>query len=98
MKKYVTGLVAIALALGFSAFTSIPENSGPPNPYWYKINPADNFKVVQVLGQRTQQSAQDASGCQNTLTTECVRGYSSDPGYSVGDPTAVTLLVIKKSS
>lgn len=97
MKKYAAGMLAIVVALGLSAFTAVPEKTSVTDPFWYKINPTDS-KVTQVLGQRTQQSAQDASGCQNTLTTQCVRGYNTDPGYSVGDVTATGNFTIMKSN
>ena len=92
------GTVAIILAIVFSAFTSDSSKTAPTDPYWYKINPNDDFKVVQILGQRSQQSAQDASGCQNLTSTQCVRGYNTDPGYSVGDPTATGNVTITKTN
>ncbi|MFC0773402.1 hypothetical protein [Terrimonas alba] len=97
MKKYLLGLFAIVLAISLSAFTAVPERKSVTDPFWYKINPLDS-KVTQVLGQRTQQSAQDASGCQNQTSTQCVRGYNTDPGYSVGDVAATGNHTIMKSN
>lgn len=45
MKKYFLGVVAIALALGFSAFTT---KKLPPNPTFY-FNPADGVVALNAL-------------------------------------------------
>jgi len=43
MKKYLFGIFAIALAIGFSAFTSVPKvkkSTKTSFVYWYDIHPS----------------------------------------------------------
>jgi hypothetical protein len=65
MKKYLFGLFAIALAIGFSAFTTTKapsKNSGSDTFYWYHV---ENNLVVELLDQEeiTKGEAMTLSGC-----------------------------------
>jgi len=87
MKKYLFGLFAIALAIGFSAFTT-RKSQRTDDAYWYKI---DNLgKVVSggIYGFVSRETSESNSGCNGSQPTDCVRGYNTDPAYSVGQTTS----------
>ena len=82
MKKYLLGIIAVVLAIGFSAFSS--ENKSAANLfYWYQQS--DHAYV----GSSTT-STGNPLGCSAT-GENCVKGYqrsSQPPSEPTGTPTA----------
>lgn len=88
MKKYLLGLFAVVLAIGFSAFTAPKAvKSNLTDPFWYKVD-ASTFQVLEVVGQTTLALAKSTTGCDDSSPTLCTYGYDVDPGYSVNDVAA----------
>ncbi|HSU26793.1 MAG TPA: hypothetical protein VLJ68_00305 [Chitinophagaceae bacterium] len=48
MKKYLLGLLAILLAVGFSSFKSAPKKSSQTTYYWYDIVNYDPIGVEKT--------------------------------------------------
>lgn len=76
MKKYLFGIFAILLAIGFSAFTSESSNGSEKNPvkqtsyYWFNGSSYDGFA--------TKPTEMTSSGCQDLVTPICRNGYNSN--------------------
>jgi hypothetical protein len=80
MKKYLLGLFAVVLAIGFSAFTSDDRKSTTQDAYfWYAI---DGSQVGQLLdaSQYTRADAISFSvvGCSGTTSDLCAIGLPTD--------------------
>ena len=83
MKKYLLGIFAVALAIGFSAFTKKNEpKKNFTNYYWFKVatgqesdNTLTNSQVTDYLGFGA--TAPNA-GCPNDGAKNCVVGFNSD--------------------
>jgi len=83
MKKHFLSMFVIALAVGFSAFTTMSHNAKKTdNAFWYKVDPSTN-EVLAEYGFVSRESAQTSSGCSGNGAT-CDKGYPSDL-YDVGD-------------
>jgi hypothetical protein len=71
MKKYLVGLFAVILAVGFSAFTSNDtKNSGL---FWYEWDVANN-----KLGSFIMQSAIPPTLCPKEVNKNCARAYVNE--------------------
>lgn len=82
MKKYLSGIVAIVLAIGFSAFSvkgrTVEKNLA--NGYWYGYDPSTNQISLLPDGNVsiTESRAIQVTGCDlSTSSDECARLYSS---------------------
>jgi hypothetical protein len=78
MKKYLFGLFALVLAIGFSAFTAPAKNSGEDTFYWYSV---ENGLVVELIDQEeiTKEDAKDATGCFDVEEQPvCAAAYESN--------------------
>jgi len=63
MKKYLLGIFAIALAIGFSAFTTTKETT---SNFFYGLNAAgDTYRLITVL----------EDNCHGSSSNICVLGY-----------------------
>ncbi len=82
MKKYFPGIMAIILAIGFSAFNinHFKEPVGSKIDYtWHKYNPAGTAElspVVTYFGSAA--GAKTAFGCPDGTTVNCARAYDMD--------------------
>ena len=74
MKKYLLGFIAVALAIGFSAFSSLGKKEKVHDKqssfYW--------FNGASYTGFKTKPAEMTASGCQDLVTPICRNGYNSD--------------------
>jgi len=80
MKKYFLGIIAVLLAVCFSAFTSIREKAKLTDPYWFQIsnhytpgNPVDQANATFIQQSLT---APLGTGC-NGKTYDCVAGFDA---------------------
>jgi uncharacterized protein YxeA len=91
MRKYLLGIVAIFLAIGFSAFTPKTENAKLDGELYWILADDDTFYTF-----RTQASEESITGCTGSMA-DCAYGYTTQPtnvnGHYVGSGTPV---VIKK--
>ena len=85
MKKYLLGLVAVVLAIGFSAFTksTVTKNKRTDGSYfWYEYDAgADQLGVLVNPNNTVKISKNDAFGytdCQDETSTDCLRGYDNN--------------------
>jgi len=78
MKRYLSGILAIILAVSASAFTNI-KSSKNTDYYWFPLDPSTGApqSVSQLLHQPN-----DPQGCSSTLITHpyCEGGYNSFSG------------------
>ena len=99
MKKYLLGLFAIVLAIGFSAFTAAPKQSAEKaiTTYWFFTQ--DDGTPINSATLQTS----DPSDCDNThLTKICVREYPDfvDLGSGSGPyaPVGTYISQVKKTA
>jgi hypothetical protein len=85
MKKYLFGLFAIALAVGFSAFTH-PAKKATTGTFYYWFTPAGAY---QGFNERTNglDGQLEVSGCDGA-TTVCQRAYDQSQLADPDDPSA----------
>ena len=88
MKKYLLGIIAVILAIGFSSFSSKhttyqkKATDGPPL-YWYEIsggNIVAFLNASQDPGDKVSKQeamAENFTPCQDEVGVDCIRGYSS---------------------
>lgn len=80
MKKYLSGIIAIILAVSFSAFTTIKERPKFTDPYWFQISKQyqPGQPVAQMDAVFLQQSATAplGTGCTGS-TYDCVAGFNT---------------------
>ena len=75
MKKYATGLLALAVAMGLSAFSMVKTSHAPLlNYYWYTPNGATYLGFGEFPNTFCQQEG-----------TGCAKGYISMPADPIGD-------------
>jgi hypothetical protein len=80
MKKYFLGIIAVLLAVGFSAFTNIREKPESTDLYWFQIS--NKYTSTQPVGQADaafiQQSATPPLGanCSSGMY-DCVAGFTA---------------------
>lgn len=80
MKKYFLGIIAVLLAVGFSAFTNIKEKPKLTDPYWFQISNQymPGQQVLQADATFIQQSAIAPLGIGCTASTyDCVAGFDA---------------------
>ncbi len=82
MKKYFFGIVAVVLAISFSAFSAKEKIVGKSfaNGFWYSYNPSNNQISLLPDGNVsiTEARAIQVTACEVlTTSTECARLYSS---------------------
>lgn len=74
MKKYLTGFVAVLLAISFSAFSSYKTNEANTEVlssyYW--------FNGTAYTGFKTKPAEITASGCNDIVLPLCRVGYNND--------------------
>lgn len=78
MKKYLVGLFAIILAVGFSAFSGTPKHK-TSNLFWY------NYDLSTGVGTQIGSGAididtysgSDKPDCERLTAKDCARGYTS---------------------
>ena len=93
MKKNLLSIVAVVLAISFSAFTKKESLPGKltDNAFWYKVDGTN--EIIAEYGFVSRESAQMSSNCSGAGAV-CDKGYSTDL-YNVGDnATAATSLTI----
>lgn len=93
MKKNILNVIAIVLAVSFSAFTEKESLPGKltDDAYWYQVDGTN--EIIAEFGFVSRESAEMSSNCSGGGAV-CVKGYSSDL-YNVGDnATASTSLTI----
>jgi uncharacterized protein YxeA len=82
MKKYLIGLMAVVLAIGFSAFNGSQEKKKSDMQQtftWHKYNPAGTSElspVVTFVG--TANDAKSAFNCPDGLSVICARAYDEE--------------------
>lgn len=80
MKKNLLGIIAVLLAVCFSAFTSIKEKPKLTDPYWFQISNqyTPGHAVSQADAAFIQQSATAPLGTGCTASTyDCVAGFDA---------------------
>jgi len=97
MKKYLLGIVAVVLAVGFSAFTAKHETLGKKfaNPYWYSTNTAGTV-LTASLGQNTKAAIITATGCDDTDVDFCARAYTSAQSLGTAPIPSADVLMEKQ--
>jgi len=81
MKKYFLEIIAVLLAVGFSALTNIKEKPKSIGLYWFQIK--NQYTPGQAVGQRDatfliqSPNAPIGSGCTGT-TYYCVAGFNAN--------------------
>lgn len=87
MKKFAAGIVAVILALSFSAFTVIHKPASEKAMLtltWHKYNAAGTAELNPVVSYTgTAAQAKAAFNCPDGTTVTCARGYDAD-----GNPTS----------
>lgn len=83
MKKYLLGIFAVVLAIGFSAFT--PKKESKKNftdYYWFKVASGQGSDATLNNSQLTDYlgfgSPAPAAGCENDGSKNCVVGFNAD--------------------
>ena len=93
MNKNLLNVVAIVLAISFSAFAKKESLPGKltDDAYWYKVDGTN--EIIAEYGFVSRESAEMSSNCSGGGAV-CVKGYSNDV-YNVGDnATLATSLTI----
>jgi hypothetical protein len=83
MKKFSFRIIAVLLAVGFSAFTfthNKANNKEMKTDYvWHKFNPAGTAELSPVVTfTGTEAGAKSAFGCPDGTTVYCARAYDSE--------------------
>jgi len=80
MKKYFLGIIAVLLAVCFSAFNSIKEKPKLTDPYWFQISnqytPGHAVKQANAAFIQQSPTAPLGNGCTAT-TYDCVAGFDA---------------------
>ena len=80
MKKYLLGIIAIFLAICFTAFTvkEKKENNSIKTSYvWHKFNPAGTAELSPVVTfTGTSDEAKVAFACPDGASVNCARAYT----------------------
>jgi hypothetical protein len=80
MKKYLLGIIAVLLAVGFSAFTNMKAKPESTDLYWFQISNkyTSTQQVKQADAAFIQQSATPPLGvnCSSGMY-DCVAGFTS---------------------
>jgi uncharacterized protein YxeA len=73
MKKYLLGIIAIVMAVGFSAFTVKTENAKVDGELYWILETDDTFYTF-----RTQTAEETATNCTGSMAN-CAYGYTAQP-------------------
>jgi hypothetical protein len=94
MKKYLTGILAIMLAVSFSAFTNT-ETSKKTLYYWFPLDPSTG--VAQSVMTLVHQ-ADDPQGCDelHTANPYCEGAYNSFTGTGPYTPSGSRIITDHK--
>ena|SRR5258705_12131833 len=102
MKKYLLGIVAVVLAISFSAFSNAPKakNAKLTSFYWYDTYTSGGNTYTNTLqfsgAMKTESEAITSSGCPDHVNQPiCVAGFSTQVGSDVLAPTDESKLVRK---
>ena len=80
MKKYFLGIIAVFLAVCFSAFTSIKEKPKLTGPYWFQISnqytPGQEVNQADATFILQSPTAPSGIGCSGS-TYDCVAGFDA---------------------
>lgn len=92
MKRNIFALMAVLVALVFSAFTSIPEkpagSATEDSLYWYYVDANGNLDVAISGSQLTKSQVLDMIDCDDTAAIDCARGYSTpQSGFGLPAPS-----------
>lgn len=82
MKKYLLGIFAIVLAIGFSAFTVNSSNVSKQDVQsytWHKYNPAGTAELIPTVEfEGSLSQAKDAFQCPDGIQVYCARAYEGE--------------------
>jgi hypothetical protein len=77
MKKYLFGIFAVAIAIGFSAFTSPKNTNLQEFEVWYEVHPSTGVALAPEAGQQSEFGCSGESVlCARSLT------FNSNPSLS----------------
>jgi len=80
MKKYFLGIIAVLLAVCFSAFTNIKEKPKLTDQYWFQISnqytPGNAVKQADATFIQQSPTAPLGTGCTGS-TYDCVAGFNA---------------------
>ena len=81
MKKYFSGIIAVLLAVCFSAFTSMKEKAKLTGPYWFQISnqytPGETVNQADATFIQQSPTAPSGIGCTGS-TYDCVAGFNAN--------------------
>lgn len=76
MKKYLFGLFALVLAVGFSAFTSVNDNA-TTDYFWYSYDPTMEVLTDDISQElKSHEDAVQLSPCPDAGAIDCARAFS----------------------
>lgn len=97
MKNYLLGVLVLALAIGFSAFTTArrPAKANEASYFWYDISGSllgtrlGDIDGVPTTYTQTEAMDEDLTLCQNDGSIRCIAGVdqSNASGQSLPQPT-----------
>jgi hypothetical protein len=88
MKKYLLGLFAIAIAIGFSAFTAKSSHRQAKNEnQLYYFDWVQNSPSITYDGFEFVADVESQTGCDNATSTLCARGYTLGQLANQSDPS-----------
>ncbi len=77
MKKYLLGIFAVVLAIGFSAFTTGKPVKKAGEMHWYRFDQSTNT-LTEALGFIQREDAIDVVICPDAGAIVCSKGYDTD--------------------
>jgi len=90
MKKYLLGLFAIALAIGFSAFTSkaptpTTKKHSTTDYYWYNVNVTQTQTTTLAFNDKINKDAAISGGSCNDTNDQplCLAGFDTQVGSGI---------------
>jgi len=94
MKKYLLGIFALMMAVGFSAFTpqkKIANNTPQPYLIWYTIDSDGSLGVAyDGTNEYTKNEVLPLIVCDETDDPDCMRGYEDEQFDFVSQAPAVS--------
>ncbi len=86
MKKYLLGIIAVVMAIGFSSFSSseVKKDKAFTTYNWYAVDYSIPGGVIPsgaqvVMSNKTVAEATALDGCTDTPNLHCLRGFSGTP-------------------
>lgn len=91
MKKNIFAVMAVLMALVFSAFTIIPDSPKQPNTedslFWYYVDQDGNLGNAISGSQLTKMEILGMIICDDTVDPDCARGYNTtQSGFGLPAP------------